>query len=124
MFANAITSMQRPQLDKPVALALVDTAKSAIVRSSSLIARRTKLPSGTVKSRLSYDHVKVGDYHAIIRSSRNPIPLIDFPGVGQTRAGVRINVWGKSQVLQGAFIQTMRWGTAGSTAGSTPRACR
>jgi hypothetical protein len=113
VFANALTSMRRPQLDKPVALALVDTAKSGIVKASSLIARRTKLPSAVVKARLSYDHVKIGDYHVIVRSSPKPIPLIDFPGVAQGSGGARINVWGKSQVPQGAFIQTMKCGHRG-----------
>jgi hypothetical protein len=45
VFAHTITALQRPELDKPVALALVDTANSAIVKASSLIARRTKLAS-------------------------------------------------------------------------------
>ena len=113
IFLERLTSLQRPRLDKPVALALVDTAKSAISKAGSLIAKRTGLKSSVVRSRIRYDPVRVGDYHATVRSSRKPIPLIEFPSARQVGAGVRVNVWGRSQIIQGSFIATMRTGHRG-----------
>jgi hypothetical protein len=90
-----------------------DTAKSGISKGASLIARRTGLKSATVKSRIFYDPVKVGHYQVIVRSSRRPIPLIEFPSARQVGAGVRTSVWGRSQILGSAFIATMPSGHRG-----------
>jgi hypothetical protein len=108
-----LTALQRPKLDKAVALALVDTAKSAISKGASLIARRTGLKTGTVKQRIYYDPVRVGAYQVVVRSSRRPIPLIEFASVRQTGAGVRTGAWGRSQVISSAFIATMPSGHRG-----------
>jgi hypothetical protein len=111
-YVNSLTGLMRPKLDQAVALALVDTAKSAIVKAASVIARRTGLKSATVKERIFYDRVAVGDYEVFLKSSRRAIPLIDFP-VSQTRAGVSTRAWGKSQAIKHAFIATMRSGHRG-----------
>lgn len=103
-FVNSITALAHPQLDHAVALALVDTAKGGIVKAAGLISKRTGLRSATVKARLSYTRVPVGQYHVYVKSSRQPIALIDFPRVRQTGAGVSVHVWGKQQTLQSAFI--------------------
>jgi hypothetical protein len=105
-FINSLQGLQPPRLDQAVALALVDTAKTAIVKAGSVIARRTGLKSAVVKERIFYDRVDVGDYEVRVKSSRRAIPLIDFP-VSQTRAGVSTRAWGKSQVIRHAFIATM-----------------
>lgn len=112
-YLDQLTALRPPKLDQAVALALVDTAKASIVKASGLIAKRTGLRSATVKERLSYDSVRVGDYQVTVRSSRRPIPLYDFPGTTQTGAGVRTRSWGKSQVIRSAFIATMRTGHRG-----------
>ena len=112
-YLDRLTALRPPRLDRAVALALVDTAKSGITKGASVIARRTGLKSATVKSRIFYDPVKVGDYQVIVRSSRRPIPLIEFPSARQVGAGVRTSVWGRSQILGSAFIATMPSGHRG-----------
>lgn len=114
VFLGNLEALAPPKSDPAVALALVDTAKASITKAAQLIAKRTGLKSGTVKARLSYDSVRVGDYQATIRSSRKPIPLFDFPGTAQTGAGVRTRAWGKSQVIRSAFIANMRSGHRGA----------
>lgn len=103
-FLRRIIAMQRPQLDKPVALGLADTARTAKARAASLIGRRTGLRVATVRSRIFYPFVQVGAYEVVIKSSRRAIRIADFPGVRQVATGVRVNVWGKSQILRGAFV--------------------
>jgi minor tail protein Z (GPZ) len=105
-FVNSLQGLQKPKLDQAVALALVDTAKTAISKAGSLIARRTGLKSAVVKERIFYDRVDVGDYQVVVRSSRRAIPLIEFP-VSQTRSGVSTGAWGKRQTIAHAFIATM-----------------
>jgi hypothetical protein len=114
VFLGNLEALAPPKSDPAIALALVDTAKSGIAKASSLIAKRTGLRSAVVKSRLSYDSVRVGDYQVTIRSSRKPIPLYDFPGTAQTASGVRTRAWGRSQVLGSAFVATMRTGHRGA----------
>lgn len=109
----ALAALGRPQLDVAVAKALADTAKNAMVKAVSLIARRTGLRSATVRPKIMTDYVRVGDYATHIRSSRRPIPLIDFPGTRQTATGVATRAWGKPQVLRSAFIATMPTGHRG-----------
>jgi Prophage minor tail protein Z (GPZ) len=111
-YVNSLESLQPPKLDRVVALALVDCAKSAIVKASSLIAKRTGLKSATVKARMFYDRVAPGDYEVNVKSSRKPIPLIEFP-VTQTATGVSTKAWGKPQIIQHAFIATMKSGHTG-----------
>jgi hypothetical protein len=109
---NSLQSIQKPQLDRIVALALVDTAKSAQSKAASLIAKRTGLKVGTVKPRIFYDHVAPGDYEVAVRSSRKAIPLIEFP-TRQVATGVSTRAWGKQQIIQHAFIATMKSGHTG-----------
>lgn len=111
-YVNSLEGLMKPRLDQAVALALVDTAKSSIVQAAKTISQRTGLRSGTVKERIFYDHVAVGDYRVFVKSSRRPIKLIEFP-VTQTRAGVRTRAWGKEQVLKSAFIANMPSGGRG-----------
>ena len=111
-YVNSLQSIQKPQLDRIVALALVDTAKSAQSKAASLIAKRTGLKVGTVKPRIFYDHVAPGDYEVAVRSSRKAIPLIEFP-TRQVATGVSTRAWGKQQIIQHAFIATMKSGHTG-----------
>jgi hypothetical protein len=113
VYLDRLQGLRPPRLHQAVALALVDTAKSGISKGAQLIARRTGLKSGTVKARIYYDPVNVGDYEVRVRSSRRPIPLIEFPAVRQTGAGVRTGAWGRSQVISSAFIATMPSGHRG-----------
>jgi Prophage minor tail protein Z (GPZ) len=112
-YLDRLNALQKPRLDQAVALALVDTAKSGIAKGAGLIARRTGLKSATVKQRIYYDPVRVGDYQVTIRSSRRPIPLIEFASARQVGAGVRTSVWGRSQIIGSAFIATMPSGHRG-----------
>ena len=109
-FVNSLGELGRPKLDKSVALALVDTANAAKTKGAQLIAKRTGLRSGTVKERIYYQRVPVGQYYVEVKSSRRPIALIDFPSARQTGAGVQVNVWGKSQLLRNAFITSSAGG--------------
>jgi hypothetical protein len=113
VYLGRLTALRPPAIDRAVALALVDTAKAGITKGAALIARRTGLKSATVKNRIFYDTVRVGDYQVIIRSSRRPIPLIEFPSVRQVGAGIRTSVWGRSQIIGSAFIATMPSGHRG-----------
>jgi hypothetical protein len=112
-YVNSLESIKKPQLDKIVALALVDTAKSAKAKAASVIAKHTGLRVGVVKTRIFNDHVAVGDYEVAVRSSRKPIPLIEFPTT-QTATGVSTRAWGKQQIIQHAFIATMKSGHRGA----------
>jgi hypothetical protein len=113
LFLNRLHGLRPPALDQAVALALVDTAKSAVSKAASAIAQHTGLRVATVKSGISYDKVNVGDYQTFIRSSRRLIPLIDYRG-RQTGAGTRAaKPWGKSQVFRSTFIATMPGGHRG-----------
>lgn len=107
VFLDQITALQPPRLDKAVALALVDTAKNAIIKAASLIAKRTGLKRDTAKSKISYDKVRNGDRQVIIRSSRRPISLIEFPSTQQMSSGVMTKAWGPLKLIQGAFTATM-----------------
>jgi hypothetical protein len=110
----ALSGLTRPRLDAPVAKALSDTLKNAKTKASSLIAKRTGLKSTTVvRPRILTDYVKPGDYQARIRSSRKPIPLIDFRSTRQVASGVSTRAWGKPQVLRSAFVATMPTGHRG-----------
>lgn len=112
-FEKAIAQLSRPQLDRAVALALVDTAKAANSKAGSAIAKHTGLRAGRVKQNLFYDKVHVGQYQTHLRSTTRPIPLIEF-GARQTRQGVRAaKPWGRSQVFKSAFIATMPSGHRG-----------
>jgi hypothetical protein len=112
-FLERCHGLRRPALDRPVALALVDTAKAANVKAASSIARHTGLRSATVKQRLFYDRVNIGDYQTYLRSSRRLIPLMQF-GARQTNPGVRAaRPWGKPQVFKSTFIATMPSGHRG-----------
>jgi minor tail protein Z (GPZ) len=107
LFLDRLHGLKPPRLDQAVALGLVDTAKSAVTKAASVIAKRTALRSARVKQAISYDKVNVGDYQTFIRSSRRLIPLIDYSGK-QTSAGVRAaKPWGKPQVFRSTFIATM-----------------
>jgi Prophage minor tail protein Z (GPZ) len=112
-YVNSLKGLQKPQLDKVVALALVDTAKSAKSKAASAIAKHTGLRVAAVKPRIFADHVAVGDYEVAIHSSRKPIPLIEFPTT-QTASGVSTRAWGKQQVIAHAFIATMKSGHRGA----------
>jgi hypothetical protein len=110
---DRLHGLQRPALDRAVALALVDTAKSANVRAASAIAKHTGLKVAKVKPLLFYDPVRVGEYETFLRSSRKRIPLIDF-GARQMNPGARAaKPWGRAQVFQSTFIATMRSGHRG-----------
>ena len=122
-YVNSLSNIAKPQLDRIVALALVDTAKSAQSKAASLIAKRTGLRVGTVKPRIFYDHVAPGDYEIAVRSSRKPIPLIEFP-TRQVATGVSTRAWGKQQTIQHAFIATMKSGHTGVFRRTTKRDCR
>ena len=111
-YVNSLRAIAKPELDKVVALALVDTVKSAKVKAAGLIAKRTGLKVGTVKERINYDRVDVGDYEARIKSSKKAIPLIEFP-TRQVAGGVATRAWGKPQVIKGAFITTTKNGHTG-----------
>lgn len=112
-FIAATNALKRPALDRAVALALVDTAKSANAKAATAIAKHTALKSARVKQGLSYDRVSVGQYHVNLRASRKLVPLIDFRA-RQTGGGVRASKpWGKTQVFRATFIATMRSGHRG-----------
>jgi minor tail protein Z (GPZ) len=112
-FDQQLAALKRPGLDRAVALALVDTAKSATAKAASAIGRHTGLRSARIKSNLYYDRVNVGDYETYLRSSRKLIPLIDYGG-RQTGAGARAaKPWGRAQVFPGTFIRTMPGGHRG-----------
>lgn len=113
VFLEHLTALEPPRLDKAVALALVDTAKNSITKAASLIAKRTGMKVSVIKGLINYDQVRQGDRQVVIRSSRRPIPLIEFRGARETGAGVRVNVWGRAQIIQGAFIATMPTGHRG-----------
>jgi len=111
-YVNSLGSIAKPQLDKIVALALVDCAKSCKTQAAKVIAKRTGLKSALVKDRIWYQRVDPGDYEVEIKSSKRPIALIDFP-VHQTATGVSTKAWGKLQLIRHAFIATMRNGHTG-----------
>jgi hypothetical protein len=103
-YLAAIRKLRPPELDRPVALALVDTAKAANTRAASAIAKHTGLKVSVVKPKLFFDRVNVGTYHTFLRSSRKPWRMSDFKAT-QTQPGVRVSKpWGKTQVLKGAFL--------------------
>jgi Prophage minor tail protein Z (GPZ) len=105
-YLDAIRKLRPPELDRPVALALVDTAKAANVKAASAIAKHTGLKTATIKPRLFYDRVAVGTYYTHVRSSRRTWRLIDFKAQ-QTPTGVRAaKPWGKAQTFKSAFITT------------------
>jgi Prophage minor tail protein Z (GPZ) len=114
-YLEVIRTMRPPQLDRPAALALVDTAKAANARAARAIAVHTGLKAADVRPRLFYDRVNIGDYETFVRSSRKVFPLIAFKAV-QTGVGVRASKpWGKTQVFRSAFI---------ANAGGSPRVFR
>jgi minor tail protein Z (GPZ) len=113
LLLDRLHGLTPPKLDRAVALALVDTAKSATAKAATTIAKRTGLRSAKVKSKIHYDKVKIGDYQTFIRSSRKLIPMIDY-GARQTAVGVRAaKPWGKAQVFRSKFIVTMPGGHRG-----------
>jgi hypothetical protein len=106
-FLDTIATLRPPALDRPVALALVDTAKAANIRAARVISKHIALRVGDVKPNLSYDRVNVGTYHTFLRASRKHWRLIDFAAV-QTPNGVRASKpWGKAQVFRGTFIASV-----------------
>jgi hypothetical protein len=111
-YVDSLNGIAKPKLDKIVALALVDTAKSAQSKAASVIAKRTGLKVASVKSRIFYDHVAPGDYEVAVRSSRRAIPLIEFP-VHQVATGVSTRAWGHQQIILHAFIAKMKSGHTG-----------
>lgn len=111
-YVNSLHSIAKPKLDKIVALSLVDTARSAQSKAASLIAKRTGLRVGAVKPRIFYDHVNPGDYEIAVHSSRKPIALVEFPHT-QTGTGVSTRAWGQPQIIQHAFVATMKSGHTG-----------
>jgi hypothetical protein len=112
-FDQALTALVPPKLDRAVALSLVDTAKSATAKAASAIARHTGLRAGTVKAKIFYDPVRVGQYETYLRSSRKLIPLIDYRGRQTARGARAAKPYGKAQVFANAFIATMPSGHRG-----------
>src|SRR5262245_2758929 len=105
-FIREIRGLTRPALDRPVALALADTAKAANSRAARAIASHTGLKRQFIEQRLYYDKIAVGQYEALLRSSRKLIPLIRF-GARETARGVRAaKPYGRSQVFASTFIAT------------------
>jgi Prophage minor tail protein Z (GPZ) len=103
-FLDVISGLRPPKLDRPVALALVDTAKAANSKAASQIAKHTGLKVSLIKPKLFYDRVNVGQYHTFVRSSRKLWPIIAFNAT-QNSVGVRASKpWGKAQVFKSAFI--------------------
>lgn len=103
-FLDVISGLRPPKLDRPVALALVDTAKAANAAAARQIAKHTGLRVSEIRPKLFYDRVNIGVYHTFVRSSRKRWPLIDFKAV-QNKTGVRAaKPWGKAQVFKSAFI--------------------
>jgi hypothetical protein len=103
-YLDAIGKLRPPALDRPVALALVDTAKAANIKAASAIAKHTGLKSAIIKPRLFYDRVNVGTYYTHVRSSRKTWRMIDF-NAQQNAIGVRAaKPWGKAQTFKSAFI--------------------
>jgi hypothetical protein len=112
-FLDRLHGLRPPALDRAVALALVDTAKSATAKAATVIARHTALRSARIKRAISYDKVRIGDYQTFVRSSRRRIPLIDYGG-RQTAAGARAaRPWGRVQIFRSTFIATMPGGHVG-----------
>jgi hypothetical protein len=103
-FIRRLVATKRPALDKPVALGLADTARTAKFRASLLIARQINVPAAAARSRIYYDFVRVGQYSVTIKSSRRPFGLHQIRGTTQVAAGVRTRAWGKGQVLKSAFM--------------------
>jgi hypothetical protein len=103
-FLDVIQGLRPPELDRPVALALADTAKAANIRAARVIAKWIALRVGDVKPKLSYDSIPVGRYYTYLKASRKHWRLADFSPV-QTPNGVRAaKPWGKAQVFRGTFI--------------------
>lgn len=113
-YVDSLHGIAKPKLDKIVALALSDTAKAAKVKAASVIAKRTGLKVAVAKSRIYYEHVPIGEYHVDVRSSRKPIPLIEFPSTHQVATGVSTRAWGHQQIIQHGFIATMKSGHTGA----------
>jgi len=107
-----LAALAKPELDKPVALALVDTQKNTKVKAASTIARHMGATSAGVKEAIVLPYVKVGAYQADVLASKKPIPLIDFAPT-QNAVGVSTRAWGKSQTIRSAFIATMPTGHRG-----------
>jgi hypothetical protein len=106
-FLDVISGLRPPKLDRPVALALVDTARAANSKAASQIAKHTGLKVSLIKPKLFYDRVNVGQYHTFVRSSRKLWPIIAFNAT-QNSVGVRASKpWGKAQVFKSAFITNM-----------------
>ena len=110
----ALSQLQRPKLDKAVALALSDTQKNTKTKAAAAIAKHMAVRSGTVKPRILTPFVREGQYTAIIQSSRKPIALSDFPSTRQNARGVYTRAWGKPQTIAHAFIATMKSGHRGA----------
>lgn len=113
-FEAALATLARPRLDRPVALALADTAKNARVKAASLIAKRTGLKSAVVRPRILADFVPVGAYVTHVRASRKPIELIDFRSTRQNSVGISTRAWGRPVTIRGGFIATMPTGHRGA----------
>ena len=110
----ALKQLKRPALDKAVALALSDTQKNTRTKATSTIARHMAVRSGAVKPRIHTPFVRIGDWTAIVQSSRKPIALIDFPSTRQNARGVYTRAWGKPQTIAHAFIATLKSGHRGA----------
>lgn len=109
----ALAQLKPPGLDKSVALALVDTQKNTKTRAAALISKQMAVKSGAVKDKIVLPYVRVGDYTALVRSSKRPIPLIDFPSTREVARGVYTRAWGSARTIRGAFIATMPTGHRG-----------
>ena len=121
----ALAALGRPQLDVAVAKALADTAKNAMVKAVSLIARRTGLKSATVRPRRSPPTMSASVIITThIRSSRRPIPLIDFPSTRQTATGVATRAWGRPRCFARPSSPPCRQATGACSAGQVGLVCQ
>jgi hypothetical protein len=113
---SRLGALRPPRLDRPVALALVDTARASSTLAARIIAKRLRLKAAEIRPRIRYDNVSVGQYSTYIRSSRKFFPLIAF-SARQNAVGVTASTpWnGKRQTFKSAFI---------ANAGGSPRVFR
>jgi hypothetical protein len=87
------------------------TGRTIIVRR---LVKELNLKSRQVRDTITIRKASFEKPEAVIRISKKPIPLIEFPGTRQAPAGVSVQVRkGKREVLSGTFIATMKSGHRG-----------
>jgi Prophage minor tail protein Z (GPZ) len=112
VIAALMETLKAPDLNEVAALALNDTVKNARVETAQLLRPVMKVPSADIKESLHIEPARPEHLEAAMVAAGKPLKMIEF-NPRASRAGVSVQIGGKTEVYRHAFLATMKTGHRG-----------